>query len=129
MKYINAEISLNVTLVGELATRGRYEIRQKLDDKGNKVYNFEKSAIDGSMVKSPAIQLRTLQLPCYQDCSHHTILNNKFVQWAISDDSKPKDMSAGYWKRMPEKMKLKFHIDKYVKDLFGSTEYKYTILE
>ncbi len=129
MKYTNAEVSLTVKTEGCIALRGNYQAAQKVDNDGKKIISIERDSITREQIKTPAIQLKTIQLPKYHDCSSHTILNNQFVRWALSDDSRPKDMSAGYWKRMPDKIKIKFHVDKYVKDLFGKVEYKFTILE
>ena len=129
MKYTNAEVSLTINLEGRIALRGNYQASQKVDNDGKKIIAIERDPITGEQIKAPAIQLRTIQLPKYHDCTSHTVLNNQFVRWALSDDSRPKDMSAGYWKRMPDKIKIKFHVDKYVKDLFGKVEYKFTILE
>ena len=129
MKYINAEIALTCNLGGALAVRGKYDSVVKTDDKGNKIISIERNEKTGEITKAPVYLLRTLQLPSYKECHSSTILNNHFVQWALSDDSKPRDMSASYWKRMPEKMKLKYHVTKYVHDMFGKCEFKYIILE
>ena len=129
MKYQESEISLSVIIAGELASRGKYEARQKVDEKGNKMYEMWKNPYDGTFERLPVIQLRTTQLQTQKDCTHCTKLNNSFVQWALSDDSRPKDVSAGYWNKMNEKNRIHFHVRKYVQEMFGDVKFSYTILE
>lgn len=128
MNYKNAEIALTVLLGGALATRGRYASSPKLDDKGKQVYSIEKNTA-GEIVKEAVFTLKTIQLPKLCDCTFTNILNNSFVQWAISEESKPRKAAASYWKNLPEGKKLHYHIKKYVFDLFGEAEFSYTVLE
>ena len=129
MNIKSAEIALTIRLEGRLASRGRYESFVKTDENGKKVISIDRDK-DGNIEKNEVIVLKTLQLPSHHESSTNMKLNNEFVRFAISDDSRPKkQISAGMWKKMPEKVRLKFHIAKYVDDLYPGAEYSYVILE
>jgi hypothetical protein len=128
MKYTDAEISLTVSAEGCLSLRGKYEAHQKLDDNGNVVFAIERNARN-EIERNPVFQLKTIQLPKYHECTVGTKLNNRFVQWALSNESKPRTLSAGYWNRMSDRQRLHFHVTKYVSDLYGDAKFNYTILE
>ncbi len=129
MNLKNSEVLLTINLAGALASRGRYNAFTKVDENGKKVVAIGRDK-DGNIEKSEVIVLQTIQLPSYHDSSLNTKLNNEFVRFAISEDSRPKkSISAGMWKKMPEKVRLKYHIAKYVDDLYPGCEYSYVILE
>jgi len=128
MKYTESEISLTVQTEGCLALRGKYESHPKLDDQGNPVFSIERNA-KNEIERNPVFQVKTVQLPKYHNCSIGTKLNNHFVQWALSNESKPKTLSAGYWNKMSDRQRLHFHVTKYVSDLYGDAKFNYTILE
>lgn len=129
MNYKEAEINLSVFTQGCLALRGKYEAHQKVDDKGNKVFSIERNEKTNLIERNPVFVVKTISLPKEHECSHQTKLNNSFVLWALSEDSRPKDVSAKYWSKMTDKNKIHFHVKKYVNDQFGDVPFKYTILE
>lgn len=128
MNYKNAEINLTINLEGCLATRGKHAVSPKLDDKGKQVFSIEKND-KGEIVKEPVFSLKTLQLPKTSECTFVTNLSNEFVQWALSEESKPKKASFQFWKNLPLKAKLHYHIKKFVEDQHGKVEFSYTVLE
>jgi hypothetical protein len=128
MNYQNAEVTLTVKTEGPIALRGKYESSPKVDENGKPVFSIEKND-KGEIVKDPVYAVKTIQLPKFNEASHSTTLNNSFVKWAISDDGKPRKVSATHWKNLTPKMKLQYHIKQYVVDLYGQAEFEYTILE
>jgi len=119
MNAINMSISLSVKIQGCTATRGRYESSVKTDDQGKVVSQIERNA-EGKMEKSDVIQLRTIQLPRNHNCEIHTVLNESFCNWAVSDDARPKKtVSVPWWNKLSPKNKLKMAVQQYVWDLYG----------
>lgn len=120
MNYENAEIHLSINLQGGIASRGNYEFKQS-------GYSWEK--VDGKMEKTPIGTLKTTVLPKNHECFKSTTLRSQFVNWAISDDARPKrEMSAKYWKNLSAKNRLKFHINKYVESTHGDVEFSFEII-
>lgn len=128
MNYQNAEVSLTVVTEGPIALRGKYEVAPKTDEQGKQIFSIEKND-KGEIVRDAVYALKTTQLPKFNETNFATTLNNNFVQWAISEDGKPRKVSASHWKILPAKVRLQYHIKKYVTDLYGNAEFRYTILE
>ena len=120
MDYKNTEISLTVIIRGELATSGKFEATQKVDDKGNKVFEVWRNPLDNSIERLPVTQLKTTQLPRFHNCEQHTTLTGAFCAWAISDDARPKKtISVPWWNKLSKTNKLKMAVQQYVWDLYG----------
>lgn len=130
MDYKNTEIALTVVCGGALATSGKFEVTQKVDDKGNKVIEVWRNTLDNSIEKLPVIQLKTTQLPRYHNCEQHTTLTGAFCEWAVSDDARPKKtVSMPWWNKLSKTNKLKIAVQQYVWDLYGmDAEYSFQIL-
>lgn len=130
MDYKNTEISLTVICRGELATSGKFEATQKLDENGNKVFELWKNPYDETREKLPVFNLRTTQLPRFHNCEQHTTLTGAFCAWAVSDDARPKKtVSVPWWNKLSKTNKLKMAVQQYVWDLYGrDAEFTYQIL-
>lgn len=128
MNYKNAEILLSVTLAGKLTSRGKYNAVNKLDENGKKVVAIERNSV-GAIEKNEVIKLQTIQLPSYAESSSNTKLGTAFVNFAISEDGRPKTISAGMWNKMKPSMRLNIHVKKYAEDMFPGAEYKYEVIE
>lgn len=129
MNNVNTTISLSINLQASLATRGKYEASVKTDDQGKVVSQIERNS-EGKMEKSDVIQLRTIQLPKNHNCEIHTVLNESFCAWAVSDDARPKKtVSVPWWNKLSPKNKLKMAVQQYVWDLYGrDAEFSFQIL-
>lgn len=127
MSLKNSEVLLTIGLAGAIATRGKYQAINKLDDQGKKVFIIERNP-DGGMEKTEALRLKTLQLPSNHDSSLNTKLGSDFVNFAISDDGRPKSVSAGVWSKMTDMVKLNFHVRKYAEDLHPGQKFSYTVI-
>ena len=120
MNYTNAEVVLSVDIAGAQATRGSYEFSK------TNVNYF--TTDNGTKEKVPVGTVKTLVAPVYHECSFGVKLNSQFVNWAISEESRPKKkVSAGYWKNLTRPARLKYHIAKYVDDMFGSANFSYQL--
>jgi len=130
MDYKNATIVLAVKTEGRLALRGKFEATQKVDDKGNKVFEVWRNPLDNSIERLPVTQLKTTQLPRFHNCEQHTTLNGAFCAWAVSDDARPKKtVGMPYWNKLSPKNKLKMAVQQYVWDLYGrDAEFSFQIL-
>jgi len=130
MDYKNTTISVTINLESRLATSGSYEATQKVDDKGNKVFEVWRNPLDNSIERLPVSQLRTTQLPRFHNCEQHTTLNGAFCAWAVSDDARPKKtVSVPWWNKLSKTNKLKMAVQQYVWDLYGrNAEFSYQIL-
>lgn len=130
MDYKNTEISLTVKIEARLATRSSFEATQKVDDKGNKVFEVWRNPLDNSIERLPVAQLKTTQLPRFHNCEQHTTLNGSFCAWAVSDDARPKKtVSVPWWNKLSPKNKLKMAVQQYVWDLYGrNAEFSFQIL-
>ena len=130
MDYKNTEISLTVICRGELATSGKFEATQKVDDKGNKVFEVWRNPLNNSIERLPVTQLKITQLPRFHNCEQHTTLNGAFCAWAVSDDARPKKtVSVPWWNKLSKTNRLKMAIAQYVADLYGqNAEYSFQIL-
>lgn len=122
MDYNNTEVALTVYRGGAQALRGSYEFKQT-------GIAFEK-AEDGTIGKFPVGNLIIKQLPVFHEDTLRTTLKNDFVKFALSDESRPqKAVSARFWQNLSKKNRLKYHIEKYVQDLYGDAEFTYEIME
>lgn len=130
MQYENAEVLLTVKTEGAIALRGDYKAEAKTDEKtGKPIYSLERN-MSGELVKEQVFNLRTKRLPLHHECNQQITLNNQFVKWAMSDDARPRKVSAPWWKKLSNKNRIIFHVNKYVEDMFGKGyEFTYTILE
>ena len=127
MNYKNAEILLSISLVGRLAVRGKYEAVNKVDDNGKKVISIDRDK-DGNIEKNEVILLKTVQLPSFHESSLSTKLNSDFVKHAISEDARPRTISAPMWRKMSDAMKLNFHVKAYANDMYPGCKYTYTVI-
>jgi hypothetical protein len=114
-------------LAGSISSRGKYNAVNKLDETGKKVVAIERNGA-GAIEKNEVIRLQTVQLPSYHDASSNTKLNVDFVKFAISDEGRPKTISAGMWNKMKPSVRLNLHIKKYADDVFPGCEYSYEII-
>jgi len=130
MDYKNTTIALTYSLRGALAQAGRVEATQKVDDKGNKVFEVWRNPLDNSIERLPVTQLKTVQLPRFHNCEQHTTLTGAFCAWAVSDDARPKKtVSVPWWNKLSPKNKLKMAVQQYVWDLYGrDAEFSFQIL-
>ena len=130
MDYKNTEISLTVKIEARLATRSSYEATQKVDDKGNKVFEVWRNPLNNSIERLPVTQLKITQLPRFHNCEQHTTLNGAFCAWAVSDDARPKKtVSVPWWNKLSKTNRLKMAIAQYVADLYGqNAKYSFQIL-
>jgi len=130
MNYNNTEVALTVVHRGAQALLGKFEATQKVDDKGNKVFEVWRNPLDNSIERLPVTQLKTTQLPRFHNCEQHTTLNGAFCAWAVSDDARPKKtVSVPWWNKLSPKNKLKMGIQQYVWDLYGrDAEFSFQIL-
>lgn len=121
MDYTNVEVALTISDRGAQATRGSYEFKQT-------GHGFEK--VGNVMEKYPVGTLVTTKLPKMHNCFRSTTLNSSFVNWAISDDARPKrQVSARYWKNLSKKNRLVYHINKYVDDLYGKMDFSFEVID
>jgi len=127
MNYKNAEILLSVTLAGKLTSRGKYNAVNKLDENGKKVVAIERNSA-GAIEKNEVIKLQTVQLPSYAEASSNTKLGTAFVNHAISEDGRPKTISAGMWNKMKPSVRLNLHVKKYAEDMYPGCEYTYEVI-
>lgn len=122
MDYNNIEVALTINIGGAQALRGSYDFEQT-------GIAIEKSE-DGVISKYPVGKLVIKQLPVQHECTINTTLRGSFCIWAVSDEARPKkDVSARHWQNLSKKNRLKFHIEKYVADLYGKVEFSYQILD
>ena len=130
MDYKNTEISLTVKIEARLATRGSFEATQKVDDKGNTVFEVWRNPLDNSIERLSVTQLKTTQLPRFHNCEQHTTLTGAFCAWAVSDDARPKKtVSVPWWNKLSKTNKLKMAVQQYVWDLYGrDAEFSFQIL-
>ena len=130
MDYKNTTISVTIQLESSLSLRGKYEATQKVDDKGNKVFEVWRNKIDNSIERLPVFNLKTTQLPKYHNCQLNTTLNEQFCAWAVSDDARPKKtVSVPWWNKLSKTNRLKMAVAQYVADLYGqNAEYSFQIL-
>ena len=127
MNYKNAEILLSINLVGRLSVRGKYDAVNKVDDNGKKVISIDRDK-DGNIEKNEVILLKTVQLPSFHDSSLNTKLNSEFVKHAISEDGRPRTISASMWKKMSDAMKINLHVKAYANDMHPGCKYAYTVI-
>lgn len=115
---------------GCLATSGKFEATQKVDDKGSKVFEVWRNPLNNSIERLPVTQLKITQLPRFHNCEQHTTLNGAFCAWAVSDDARPKKtVSVPWWNKLSKTNRLKMAIAQYVADLYGqNAEYSFQIL-
>ncbi len=103
-------------LPGALLSYGKYEYRER--------------TTSGKII-TPEQRLFTTEHPVYDNCYKRIILSSDFVNYAISQESRPKrgDNFKAYtfWKVMSEYDRLQYHILKYVNDN-NSDRYDYVIL-
>lgn len=130
MDHKNSQVHLTIKLDGGLATRSGFEATQKVDDKGNKVFEVWRNPLDNSIERLPVTQLKTTQLPRFHNCEQHTTLTGAFCAWAISDDARPKKtVSVPWWNKLSKTNKLKMAVQQYVWDLYGrDAEFSFQIL-
>jgi len=130
MDYKNVQILVTIQIGARLATSGKFEATQKVDDKGNKVFEVWRNPLDNSIERLPVTQLKTVQLPRFHNCEQHTTLNGAFCAWAVSDDARPKKtVSVPWWNKLSPKNKLKMAVQQYVWDLYGrDAEFSFQIL-
>lgn len=130
MDYKNTTIVVTINLEPRLASRGKYEATQKVDDKGSKIFEVWRNPLDNSIERFPAVQLKTTQLPRFHSCEQHTTLNSAFCAWAVSDDARPKKtVSLPWWNKLSPKNKIKMAVQNYVWDLYGKdTKFSFQIL-
>jgi hypothetical protein len=122
MDYTNTEVALTINIGGAQALRGSYEFKQT----GIAIEKAE----DGTISKFPVGALVTKQYPVFHEDTIRTTLKNDFVNFAIIDASLPqKAVSARYWQNLSKKNRLKYHIESYVRDLYGDAEFTYEIME
>ena len=130
MDYKNTTIVVTINLEPRLATSGKFEATQKVDDKGNKVFEVWRNPLSNSIERLPVYQLKITQLPRFHNCEQHTTLNGAFCAWAVSDDARPKKtVSMPWWNKLSKTNRLKMAIAQYVADLYGqNAEYSFQIL-
>ena len=130
MDYTNVEVRLTAIVEGGISSRGEYEFKQEVNGAGHKVFGFHRLP-KGDMDKYPVGQLVTKKAPKYNKCTYGVTLNSIFVNWAISEDSRPRSrqFSAKQWQNQSKANRLKFHIAKYVKDQFGEVDFTYEIID
>ncbi len=120
MDYKNAEVALTVALGGARAIIGQYEFKQT-------GIAIEKT--ESGIVKSPVGNLIIKQLPVNHNAEVRVTLKSDFVNFAVSDESAPRKAQPGFWKNLSKKNRLKYHIEKYVGDVYGGGSYEYQVLE
>ena len=122
MNYKNTEVALTVKLRGAQALRGAYNFNQK-------GLAFEKD-VNGNIHKFPIGTLETAKPRTFHECTLTVTLKNDFVNWAITDEARPKkELSARDWAKKGSEARLNYHIRKYVDDLYGDTKFDFEILE
>ena len=127
MQLKNAEVALTVEIRGAQASRGRYIFTPKLDENKKPMLGIFTGS-NGKKSNFPLGKLDYVQPRRFHKASHYTVLNNKFVQHAISEEGKPEKMGKTRWYRMPAVDRLKLHVTKYAKDMFPGCEFKYSII-
>lgn len=128
MQIKNGKVFLTIELEGRITSRGKYESKQKVDSTGKKVVSIEKD-INGTIQRNDVFELRTLQLPSTSKAAFSVTLGSEFVNFAISEESRPKKISAPMWAKLPEKARLVFHVKKYAADLYPGHEFSFSIIE
>ena len=115
MNLLNAQVTLTYELRGVQLQLGVYLFREKVQGK----------------ILPKTSQFRTISFPTYSDCRQTVQLSEKFVNHAISEDSRPNrnhhPKAYTFWKRMDPSQRLGFHIKTYV-DSMGGEDYSYDIL-
>ena len=127
MQIKDAEVALTVEIRGAQASRGRYNFSPKMDENGKPMMGtYQKT--DGTKDNFPLGRVETVEHRKFHKSSQHTVLNNKFVQHAISDEGKPYKMGRSLWHRLSKKQRLEFHIKKYAQDMFPGCRFTYSII-
>jgi hypothetical protein len=118
MNLKNAQVILTFPVLGAIATPGSYEYKERTTT-GNVLPEDQRLFI--------ARKCETC--PCHQRIQ----LGDAFVNWAISDDARPKRDNGfksykayTFWRKWNSEERLIYHIAKYAIDM-GATEYEYTI--
>ena len=117
-------------LTGALAVRGQVEAIEKTDDQtGKKLIEVWRNPLNDTIERIPQVELRVRQLPKYHICEEKVTLGGQFCAYAVSDDARPKDMSASFWKKTSNKRRLHLAVVKYINDMFGEkTKFSYHII-
>ena len=121
MSLKNASVILSYELEGSLASRGSYDYKER--------------TTSGSML--PEDQRLFINKPAENcKCSMRIHLNEAFVNFAISDESRPNRNSGGFkafkaytfWRKWNDVQRLNYHVAKYATDM-GAINYQFTVNE
>jgi hypothetical protein len=117
MSLKNSTVTLTYQLGGVQTTYGSYEYKERTSS--------------GNILEEDQ-RLFTLKQPTYSDCHMRVLLGEAFVNYAISDEGRPRRggnfKAYTFWRRMSETERLHFHIYKYVHDMSGE-HFDYQIQE
>ena len=113
----NASVALTYNVRGAQLTYGKYEYKER--------------TTSGGLLEEDR-RLFYIKRPAYSHCFVNTTLHESFVNFAISEESRPRREDSfrafTFWRKMTETERLHWHIAKYVGDM-GSSDYTYQILE
>ena len=117
MNLYNATVSLTYKLSGAIVSLGCYDYKERTS---------------GGGIIPENQRLFVSKKPEYSECYKRVELNEKFVNWAISDEARPEKESNykafTFWLKMNDFERLLYHIIQYVRN-FSDKEFTYHINE
>lgn len=119
MSLKGASVLLIMKLEGAIAIPGSYEYKEK--------------TTSGSILPEEQ-RLFTIREVQDCECTKKTVLGEKFVNFAISDEGRPERREHSFksfkahtfWRKMSDIQKLNYHVAKYAADM-GATNYTFLI--